>query len=159
MTFDDAFERLLGHEGTFSDHPSDPGGRTMYGITERVARAHGYQGDMRDLPLETAKNIARAAYWDEVSADLLPAEVRFDVFDAAYNSSPGQSAKWLQRAAGVDADGAIGQVTLAAAQSVDGGILLARFNGHRLQFLTDLPTWGTFGKGWARRIAGNLKSA
>lgn len=158
-TFDDAFERLIGHEGTFSDHPSDPGGATMYGVTQRVARAHGYQGDMRNLPLDTAKDIARAAYWDAVHAEDLPPAVRFDVFDAAYNSGVGQAAKWLQRAAGVDDDGDIGPVTLAAAHAVDQYRLLARFNGHRLQFFTDLGTWKDFGKGWARRVAKNLKGA
>lgn len=159
MTFDEAFEKLIGHEGGYVDHPSDPGGRTNHGVTERVARAHGYQGDMRDLPLETAKEIARAAYWDVVRADELPEAVRFDVFDAAYNSGPGQAAKWLQRAAGAHDDGQIGAQTIAAANAVDGYRLLARFNGHRLQFFTDLGTWKDFGKGWARRVAGNLKEA
>lgn len=159
MNFEQAFEKLIGHEGGYVDHPSDPGGRTNHGVTERVARAHGYQGDMRDLPLETAKEIARAAYWDAVRADELPEAVRFDVFDGAYNSGTGQAAKWLQRAAGVDADGDIGPATLAAAAAADPGRLLARYNGHRLQFFTDLATWPQFGRGWSRRIAGNLKDA
>jgi lysozyme family protein len=159
MNFDTAFERLIGHEGGYVNHANDPGGETNHGVTARVARAHGYQGDMIDLPLETAKEIARAAYWDAVKADELPAQIRFDVFDAAYNSGVGQAAKWLQRAAGATADGQIGPMTIAAASAMDAGILLARFNGHRLQFLTDLPTWASFGKGWARRIANNLKEA
>lgn len=159
MNFDEAFERLIGHEGGYVDHPSDPGGRTNHGVTERVARAHGYQADMRDLPLETAKEIARAEYWDAVRADELPDAVRFDVFDAAYNSGVKQAAKWLQRAAGTDDDGQIGPMTIAAANGVAGYRLLARFNGHRLQFYTDLTTWPTFGKGWSRRVAANLKDA
>lgn len=159
MTFDEAFEKLLGHEGGFVDHPSDPGGATMYGVTERVARAQGYQGDMRNLPLDTAKAIARAEYWTPVRADDLPDAVRFDVFDAAYNSGVKQAAKWLQRAAGVTDDGVIGPQTIAAANGVAGYRLLARFNGHRLQFYTDLGTWPQFGKGWSRRVANNLKDA
>lgn len=159
MTFDDAFEKLLGHEGGYVSHPNDPGGATMYGITERVARSHGYQGAMYDLRLPEAKHIAKVAYWDVVRADELPAAIRFDVFDAAYNSGTGQAAKWLQRACGVSDDGQIGPVTVAAAHSADPYRLLAWFNGQRLQFLTDLGTWGTFGKGWARRIANNLKDA
>ena len=51
MNFEHAFERLIGHEGGFVDHPSDPGGATRYGITERVARANGYTGSMREFPL------------------------------------------------------------------------------------------------------------
>lgn len=159
MEFDAAFEKLIGHEGGYVNHPNDPGGATMYGITERVARAHGYQGHMYDLRLPEAKHIAKVAYWDKVRADDLPEGIRFDVFDGAYNSGPAQAAKWLQRACEVKDDGQIGPVTLAAAHSIDSAILLARYNGHRLEFFTDLPTWGTFGKGWARRVANNLKDA
>ena len=57
MTFDEAFHKLLGHEGGFVDHPSDPGGATRWGVTERVARQWGYAGSMRELPVETAKAI------------------------------------------------------------------------------------------------------
>jgi hypothetical protein len=38
-------------------------------------------------------------------------------------------------------------------------MLHAKFNGYRLKFMTDLNTWDKFGKGWARRIAGNLTDA
>lgn len=159
MNFDDAFGRLLGHEGGFVDHPDDPGGATRYGITQAVARANGYQGDMRDFPIEEAKRIARAQYWDAVQADALPDAVRFDVFDAAYNSGPKQAIKWLQRALGVKDDGQLGPVTLATAAQCDGFRLMARFNGHRLDMLNDLPTWNSFGRGWAQRVAENLMRA
>ncbi len=35
-------------------HPDDPGGKTRFGVTEGVARAAGFQGDMRELPLDLA---------------------------------------------------------------------------------------------------------
>lgn len=156
MNFDEAFDRLLGHEGGYSDNPLDPGGKTMWGVTEAVARAKGYTGDMRDLPQIFAKaKIYRPDYWDAVRADELPDSVRFDVFDAAVNHGAGQSAKWLQRAAGVNADGVIGAQTIGAARTA-GAQLVGRFNGYRLQFYTDLQTWPAFGKGWARRVASNL---
>lgn len=155
MNFDEAFDRLIGHEGGYSFHPSDPGGETMWGVTARVARADGYTGDMRSLPRDRAKAIYRKSYWAAVQADQLPEAVRFEVFDAAVNSGPVQAVKWLQRALGVRDDGALGPVTLAAARSAD-AMLPARFNGHRLQFMTDLAAWSSFGKGWARRIASNL---
>ena len=93
MNFDQAFERLLGHEGGFVDHPRDPGGATRWGITQRVAMAHGYHGSMRDFPVAEAKRIARIAYWDAVRADEMPDAVRFDLFDGAYNSGPAQAIK------------------------------------------------------------------
>lgn len=155
MKFDQAFDILIGHEGGYVNHPNDPGGETMWGVTARVARKDGYRGDMRDLPRERAKDIYRRLYWAPVRADELPAAVRFDVFDGAVNSGPAQSVTWLQRALGVDDDGKLGPKTLAAAHAADPA-LPARFNGHRLQFMTDLGNWGSFGKGWARRIASNL---
>ena len=156
MTFDEAFDLLIGHEGGYANHPSDPGGETMWGVTARVARANGFTGDMRDLPRDKAKQIYRDLYWTPVKADQLPQAVRFDVFDAAVNSGTDQAAKWLQRVVGAAPDGKIGPATIAAAVAA-GPLIGARFNGVRLQFMTDLPTWGAFGKGWARRVAGNLQ--
>lgn len=153
MDIERALEILLRHEGGYSDHPLDPGEATMYGITERVARRHGYTGHMRDLPLSVATAIYRADYWAPIKADRLPGALRFHVFDAAVNSGPAMAITWLQRAAGVTADGIIGPVTLKAAQ----GVTSARYSALRLRFMTSLETWPAFGKGWARRIADNLE--
>lgn len=153
MNFDQAFDILLKHEGGFSDHPADRGGKTRYGITEAVAREVGYRGDMRELPLDLAKRIYRDRYWDAVRAEELPEAVRYAVFDAAVNSGPRQAALWLQRAVGVKDDGIIGPQTLAAVRATDPQALLRRMLSARLRFMTDLPTWPTFGRGWARRIA------
>lgn len=156
MNFDVAFDRLIGHEGGYANHPSDPGGETMWGVTARVARAFGYNGAMRDLPRDTAKAIYRRQYWDTVRADDLPDTVRFHVFDAAVNSGVRQAVLWLQRSCGAGADGAIGPRTLAAVRAVDPARLAGIYCGQRLRFMTDLSTWDTFGKGWARRMAANL---
>lgn len=94
-----------------------------------------------------------------VRADDMPDAVRFDIFDAAYNSGVEQATKWLQRAAGAADDGIIGPKTILAVRMADPHKLAARFNGHRLRFLTDLKTWPDFGRGWARRIADNLMGA
>ena len=156
MNFDQAFDKLIGHEGRFSDHPDDKGGPTCWGITEAVARANSYFGDMRDLTQFQARAIYRQCYWTPLKADQLPEEVRFDVFDGAVNSGVVQSAKWLQRALGVIVDGVVGPQTLAACKFVPGGVLKCQYNGQRLAFMTDLGGWGIFGKGWARRMAKNL---
>lgn len=156
MDFNEAFTKLLGHEGAYSNHPRDPGGETMWGITAAVARAHGYKGQMRALPQAVAQAIYRKDYWDAVQADKLPAAVRYPLFDAAVNSGVKQATKWLQAALGVSQDGVLGPKTLAAAQVADGAALASAMLGARLQFMTGLSTWPTFGKGWARRIAALL---
>ena len=153
MNFDTAFALLLGHEGDFSDHAADPGGKTRFGITEAVARQAGYTGDMRALPVDLAKRIYLDSYWRPVRADDLPPGVRYIVFDGAVNSGSAQSALWLQRALGVTADGVIGPKTLAAAYAKDAQQLKTAILAQRLRFMTSLTNWPAFSRGWARRIA------
>lgn len=153
MTLEQSLELLLRHEGGFVNHSKDPGGATRYGITETVARSHGYKGKMTELPLDLAKSIYKKDYWDRIRADDLPASIRFHVFDAAVNSGVSQAVKWLQEAAGVAIDGVVGPDTVKASQNVSA----AKYSGIRLRFMTNLKTWEHFGKGWARRIADNLQ--
>jgi lysozyme family protein len=144
---------VLKHEGGFVDHPDDPGGATNWGVTERVARSHGYTGHMRDLTVTTAKSIYRKDYWDAVRAEDLPPVIRYAVFDAAVNSGVGQSTRWLQRALGVADDGRIGPLTIAAATMAEPDVLLRKMLSQRLKFMTSLSNWPSFSRGWARRIA------
>lgn len=152
MNFDDAFDRLLGHEGGYVNDARDPGGETNWGISKRAYP----KVDIKSLTKEAAKAIYRRDYWTPVRADELPDSVRFDVFDAAVNHGVLQSAKWLQRAAGAQPDGVIGAQTVAAARAA-GPQLAAHFNGYRLQFYTDSSNWSVYGKGWTRRVASNLQ--
>jgi lysozyme family protein len=157
MNFDAAFDRLLGFEGSYSNHPDDPGQATKWGVTQRVAVRSGYMGDMRDFPRDKAKVIYRRMYWDAIQAEELPEKLRYHVFDAAVNSGVRQAIKWLQRAVGVGDDGVIGPWTLEAANRAEPALTAAVIAGERLDLMTSLPTWGAFGKGWTRRIAENLK--
>jgi lysozyme family protein len=156
MTFDEAFDALLKHEGGFSDHAADPGGKTRFGVTEAVARREGYRGDMRDYPLDEAKRVYQKLYWNALRLDDLRSEFRFDLFDAGVNSGVAQTVRWVQRIVGVTVDGLLGPRTLSAVNNSDAAKFLAKFNGQRLLFMTSLSTWPSFGRGWARRIAENL---
>lgn len=158
MNFDQAFTQLLGHEGGFVDHPDDPGGATRWGVTERVARANGYTGSMRDFPEAAAKHIYRKSYWDAVRADELPEAIRYAVFDAAVNSGPRQSIQWLQRSVGATPDGQLGPQTMAAVLKANPMVIKGRVLGQRLEFMASLSTWPAFGRGWARRIASLMEA-
>ena len=158
MNFDTAFNKLLGIEGDYSDHPSDPGGKTRWGVTEAVAREVGYRGDMRDLPVDLAKRIYLEKFWTPIKAEELPVGIRYTVFDGAVNSGVGQSIKWLQRALGVVDDGIIGPKTLAAANAQNADALRMRILASRLRFMSELSTWPAFGRGWARRICDLLEA-
>jgi lysozyme family protein len=154
--FDRCFELLMHHEGGYVNNPHDPGGETNYGITKRVAVDYGYLGEMKAMDTGTAKDIYRALYWNELY-ERLPFVVAFSVFDAAVNSGTQRSVKWLQEAVGAQQDGILGTKTLAAAVAEPADRVVRRINAARPKFMTGLNTWGTFGKGWARRIVFNLE--
>ncbi len=152
--FPAAWKQLLGNEGGYSNDPADPGGETMYGITKRVAVANGYTGPMNALPAATAQAIGKKCYWDAYSCDQFPQSIAFQVLDAAYNG--GHPAQWLQQAVGVVQDGNIGPATIAAVNAADPMNVVARFIAYRIQYMTGLREWATFGKGWANRMAADL---
>lgn len=158
MIFLAAFEKLLKHEGGYSNHAADPGGKTRYGVTETVAREVGYRGDMRELPLDLAQRIYKDRYWDAVQAENLPADVRYAVFDAAVNSGVSQATKWLQRACGVKDDGVIGPQTIRAANAMHPEVLKRKMLAQRLRFMASLPNWPAFSRGWSNRIADLLEA-
>jgi lysozyme family protein len=124
-------ERLIMLEGGWSHHKNDTGGRTMWGITESVARAYGYTGEMRELPLETAKQIACEAYWRRLSLDAvgnISEKIAEELFDTGYNCGVGIAAMFLQRALNafnkqgaqyreVYVDGNIGAITVDALEA------------------------------------------
>ena len=158
MNFDTAIKHVLQVEGDYSDHAADPGGKTRFGITEAVARRAGYRGDMRELPLDLAKRIYREEYWAAVRADDLPAGLRLVMFDAAVNSGVGQATRWLQRAVGVTDDGIIGPRTLAAVGALSADSVRMRVLAQRLRFMSNLPNWPAFSRGWARRVCDLLEA-
>lgn len=152
MNFDQAFEKLIGHEGGYVDHPADPGGATKYGISRRSYPAE----DIPNLTLERAKAIYLRDYWQKSGCDYVPESMRFDLFDMAVNSGVGKAIRTMQDAVGAKADGVVGPNTLMLLDAADPARLRARFNGLRLSFMADLPTWPRFGRGWAKRVAANL---
>ena len=157
--FDTIFERLMMHEGGYVNHPKDPGGETMWGVTKRVAQAHGYHGDMRKLPKALAKQITEQSYYKAIKGDQLDRLIAWQLTDAAYNHGNRQAVKFLQRAVGASDDGLIGPRTLTAAAAMDKNDVVLLFNAERIEFYTGLRGWISFGKGWARRVAGNLRFA
>ena len=154
--FQKALAAVLVHEGGFSNLKSDPGGMTNLGCTKAVWEEYcGHPVDEKAMRALTPVDVAplyKRKYWDKVQGDELPSGVDYLVFDAAINSGPGRAAKWLQACVGVDPDGGIGPKTLAAVRAFNSKQLIDDYSKRRLSFLMDLPTWETFGRGWARRV-------
>lgn len=97
--FDKAFKLLILIEGGYSNHPYDPGKATKYGITESVARDHGYIDDMKDLPLDIAKRIYKKSYWDINRLDeIKDYSIQEEIFECGVNCGPSIALKLMQRA-------------------------------------------------------------
>nr|DAS70407.1 MAG TPA: Lysozyme [Caudoviricetes sp.] len=157
LTFIQIFNRLIGHEGGYVNDPRDPGGETNWGITKRTAQVNGYQGSMRAMTREQAYKIYYSAFWLRYQCDKMPDAVAFQFFDAAVNHGLGNASRMLQRAVNVADDGIIGNMTIAAIKKMAISDVIMRLNAERLEFYCKLSTFATFGKGWVRRVAGNLK--
>lgn len=128
MNVDELIDTLIDREGGYSNHPSDRGGATKYGITEAVARAHGYSGAMRNLPRDEAAAIYKRLYWLRPRFDQVAKRSRkiaAELFDTGVNMGPAVAATFLQRALSalnrnrkdypdLVPDGRIGAATLAA---------------------------------------------
>lgn len=147
--------RVLGNEGGYVNHPSDPGGETKWGISKR-----SYPDvDIASLTKEQAIEIYKRDYWDRLGADNFDPVVAFQVLDAAVNHGIGTAIRMLQRAIGVADDGHFGPASRHALDMCSTWDVAMRFNAERLEFYTKLSGWSTFGRGWSKRIADNLRLA
>jgi len=154
--YDKCLETILHHEGGYVNHPKDPGGETNLGVTKRVYLEHGGQKDMKDLLVEDVAPIYKKGYWDKMKGDDLPGGLDLCVFDFGVNAGPGRAAKYLQTMIGTVADGGIGPNTLkAVAEYVEKhGIekSIENYQEARQSYYEKLDTFGTFGRGWTRRV-------
>ena len=161
--FDRALQFVLVHEGGFVNHPKDPGGATMKGVTLETFRRHFGAGktvnDLKNITQDQLARVYRTGYWDKCKCDQLPAGVDYAVFDVAVNSGPGRAAKFLQAAVGATQDGAIGDGTLGMVGSQAPLSIINSICDKRLAFLQGLSTFSTFGKGWTSRVTGVRQQA
>lgn len=125
-------KHVIGIEGGYSDHKNDPGGKTQFGITEAVARSHGYDGPMNELPVDLAVSIYEKDYWDALSLDSILAvdpAIAFELFDSGVNAGIGRAGRWLQEALNqfnrqgrdyddLRKDGDVGAKTVAALEAL-----------------------------------------
>ena len=156
QNYDQCLKIILHHEGGYVNHPEDPGGETNLGVTKRVYEEHGGTKDMKDLTVEDVAPIYKKGYWDKMKGDDLPSGLDLCVFDFGVNAGPGRAAKFLQKMIGTTVDGGIGPMTLAKVnEHVDSNGLeesIKQYQSARQEYYESLSTFGTFGKGWTRRV-------
>ena len=155
--WEQCFALVLKNEGGYVDKNSDPGGATNLGCTKATWEAwvgHSVtKDDIKALMPNDVMPLYKAKYWDTIKGDDLPEGVDYAVFDFAINSGPSRAAKALQSVLGVNPDGKIGPATLDALEAANPRDIATSICEARLAFLQSLPTYGTFGKGWSRRVS------
>lgn len=172
-----AMKLIAGSEGGYSNHPNDPGGPTMKGVTLKnyqryCATKHRPKpgvDQLKKISNAEVEEIFRDDYWNRVRANDLPAGIDYAAADFAFNSGPGQAAKELQRvvtALGYDAggaDGKIGNGTLSAVKLcvIERGEdeVINRYMDKRWSFMQGLKNFSSFKNGWRNRIADVRKNA
>lgn len=167
LTFDQAFERLIGHEGNFTNDKDDRGNWTTGIIGKGQLKGTKYgisamtypQLDIKNLTLDQAKQIYKRDWWDALNANKIDTAIVFQVWDFAINAGMVTAKRKLQSAIGVADDGIIGPITLQIINSTDLNDVLMKFNAERLNYYTKLSTWPKYGKGWVNRVAGQLQYA
>lgn len=130
----------LGYEGGYTNHPSDPGGPTNWGITIHDARMYWKKDatatDVRRMPKSVAIDIYRKKYWAKMKCDNDPAGVDLVTFDYGVNSGVAKAGPVRDRL-----------------KDPDPVVWAKKICRQRLSFVQGLRTWSVFGKGWGRRIA------
>ncbi|NGX97819.1 MAG: glycoside hydrolase family 108 protein [Candidatus Afipia apatlaquensis] len=158
-SYNAALTRLLKDEGGYTDHPSDPGGPTNFGITladaRRYWKGNATADDVRTMPQSAARKIYRERYWNAMRCDELPAGVDYAVFDYGVNSGIGRAGKVLRRVLEMpDSTSAVTSDVIAATSKRNAGDLVAAICAERLAFLQGLKIFPVFGRGWTARVNG-----
>lgn len=153
---------IAGWEGGYSDHPSDPGGATNFGITlETLSDWRGKaqtKADVKALSYDEALKIFRAKYWTPLRCDRMPVAIALMTYNAGVNSGISRGARFLQeclnkQGAGLEVDGSVGPLTLAAAAKADVRRVVDDYAAAYEAFYRSLKTFPTFGKGWLNRLS------
>ncbi len=170
-------DELITREGGYVNDPTDRGGETMYGITEKVARLNGYTGLMKYLPYELAFSIYEKRYWHTLKLDCIcqiNKALTLQLFDFGVNSGISAASKSLQKTLNVlnkqgaiyqdlSTDGILGSQTLIALnkfiehrKKAGLNLLSEIVRGQRISFCIDIAlndeSQEKYQYGWLKRI-------
>jgi lysozyme family protein len=138
---------ILELEGGYVNNPSDPGGATNFGISQRSYPSV----NIAQLTEDDAANIYYTDYWLAGKCNAMPFPLCAYYFDACVNQGPSEAALILQKTVGVAQDGVVGPATLAACNGTPGTQHYIYLT-NRLAHYRTLTTWSTFGDGWTNRL-------
>ncbi len=161
ISFQEAFNETLGHEGGYVNDPEDPGGETNWGISKR-----SYPDvDIAALTVFDAKYLYFRDYWERLVLDKLDSgRIAGEMFDTAVNAGRKTAVRIAQRALNylgedLTEDGLIGPATIAALNkwsARDEQALYKCLNGfqfiHYVEITKRNEKLTRFARGWMKRI-------
>ena len=159
--FESALPFILRWEGGFVDHPSDPGGRTNKGVTQRtytnwLSQRGLPERDVKQITDAEVKAIYEKDYWLPPRCNELPSQLDLVQFDTAVNMGVGRAVRFLQAAVGCGADGRYGTETAQAVARCEARTTLAAYCEAREAFYRRLvaakPDLKVFLAGWLNRL-------
>jgi lysozyme family protein len=129
--FNAAYDLVRASEGGNDDDPSDPGGRTSRGITQREYDAYRHSKGLSPADVwlasdEEIQAIYVLSYWHPWCPQF-PNGLDYTFFDTSVLQGPGVAAQILQTALGVEVDGHIGVITLDALKNARVTRLIVQF--------------------------------
>lgn len=123
LEFVRALATTMKFEGGWSNHPSDRGGKTKYGVTARTLRAYNLRSGtwwtVEGLTPEQAADVYWLMYWLEMRIDGLRIPVQGLMFDWSVHSGF-FSIRSMQRHFKLKPDGVVGSRTRAAMDAAIG---------------------------------------
>ena len=167
MRFEKVFDRVIGHEGSFTRDPNDRGNWTSGKVNNGILKGTKYgisamtypDLDIANLTLEKAKEIYLRDWWERFELDRFGNALAYQMFDCAINNGIGRAYEMLQRALGVEADGIIGEKTIRALKHSREDDLVLLFIAERIAYFARAKTRVLYGDGWMNRMAQNLRYA
>lgn len=141
-----AFERMIVNEGGYVLHTvkDDRGGATYAGIARNFHPS--WQGwrviDQGETPpADMVRQFYRSNFWAPLRLDeVTHQEVAGNIFDFGVNAGLSTAAKLAQLVAGTTPDGKIGGKTIAALNSIDPDLFVARYALAKIARYRDIAT-------------------
>lgn len=167
-----AVKHTLEAEGVFSNNKNDPGGKTKYGVTERMWIPYWWDNFGKTQPPDIERiNVGHAiafykdVFWDALRIDRMnDKHIAAEVFDSAVNVGAGDAVMFLQRAINynrlptwerIKVDGVLGPVTRGKTQDLidlnHRVPLLKAQNGFQFMHYVEQDN-PHFSRGWTARI-------